>query len=151
MVAAGSRAAVKWWSHGGPAVEAEEAAGCEPRELTETEPDPRRRLGTFACVLGVTLESLVETLPMIAMVLAAEEIDLEAGPEEDRHGEIAYAMDTAGSYAETATQAGKEAGEADEVLAKILATLRALARARAACRAKGSAFRACRDHGKSTY
>ncbi|HOO45684.1 MAG TPA: amino acid permease [Deltaproteobacteria bacterium] len=42
---------------------------------------------------GGRLEDLLGRLPIVALVLAAEDIDLEAGPEEGIHAEMAEAMD----------------------------------------------------------
>ncbi|MBL8856941.1 MAG: amino acid permease [Planctomycetes bacterium] len=72
---------------------------------------------------GVTLSSLLEVLPMSALVLAAQDIDLDARPEEGPHGDIAEAMDAADSYSVVAAKTAKEAVEASEALAKAVKEL----------------------------
>jgi len=42
---------------------------------------------------GGKVEDLLARLPIVALVLAAEDIDLEAGPEEGMYGELVQAMD----------------------------------------------------------
>jgi hypothetical protein len=72
---------------------------------------------------GLRLDGVVDSLPMTALVLAAEDFDLDAGPEEGPHGEIAKADETADASAEHATQARADADEAAAVLAELGAQL----------------------------
>ncbi len=72
---------------------------------------------------GLRLGGLVDTLGMTALVFAAEDIDLEAGPEEGPHGEIAEAVDAADSLAEAAARAQEAASEAAEAATKARAEL----------------------------
>ena len=55
-------------------------------------------------------DDLISRLPVIAMVLAAEDIDLDAEPEEGKAGEMAAALDT---LTDTEKKAGKAQEEAD--------------------------------------
>ncbi len=67
---------------------------------------------------GNPMEDTLFLLPVTAMVLAAEDIDLDAEPEEGKAGEMAEAIDAledAGKKADTAT---KEAQKATEALEK---------------------------------
>ncbi len=60
------------------------------------------------------LEKLLPRLPMVAMVLAAEDIDLDAEPEEGKAGEIAAALDAFADAEKKAQEAEKEAVKASE-------------------------------------
>ncbi len=75
-----------------------------------------------------SVDSLVDELPMTALVHAAQDVELDEEPDEGRPGEIAGAMDAATEAKKKAT----EAVEASEAAAKELKKLReALAAARA--------------------
>jgi len=60
---------------------------------------------------GGPLQELLERLPIVALVLAAEDIDLDAEPEEGRAGEIAAARDTLVDAEKRAKEAEKDAAE----------------------------------------
>jgi hypothetical protein len=63
---------------------------------------------------GGPVEALLSRLPIVALVLAAEDIELDAEPEEGKAGEVAAALD-AFTDAEKSAQLGeKEAAEAAE-------------------------------------
>jgi len=72
---------------------------------------------------GNPVEKLLARLPSTALVLAAEDIDLDAEPEEGKVGEIAAALDTLADAEKKAQQAEKDAAKAsaefDEKLAKL--------------------------------
>ncbi|MDY6972736.1 MAG: amino acid permease [Thermodesulfobacteriota bacterium] len=57
-------------------------------------------------------EDLVSRLPIVAMALAAEDIDLEAEPEEGKIGELAAALDALHSAEEKSRKADEEASKA---------------------------------------
>lgn len=63
-----------------------------------------RPLGPF----GETLESLLDRLPSTVMVLAAEDIDLDAEPEEGEAGEMAAAVDSLADARKQIKVANKE-------------------------------------------
>lgn len=63
---------------------------------------------------GGNLEDVISVLPMTALVLAAEDIDLEAEPEEGKAGETALALDTLTDAEKKAKAAEKEAVKASE-------------------------------------
>jgi hypothetical protein len=58
---------------------------------------------------GGPLEQLLPRLPIVAMVLAAEDIDLEAEPEDGKAGELAAALDALADAKKRAQDAEKEA------------------------------------------
>ena len=60
---------------------------------------------------GGPLQELLERLPIVALVLAAEDIDLDAEPEEGRAGEIAAARDTLVDAEKRAKEAERDAAE----------------------------------------
>lgn len=61
---------------------------------------------------GGDLEDLLSRLPIVALVLAAEDIDLDAEPEEGKAGEIAAALDALEDARTKAREAEKEADKA---------------------------------------
>ena len=67
-----------------------------------------RLLGPF----GSPLEELLTHMPVTALVLASEDIDLDAEPEEGKAGEMAEARDTLTDAKKDAEQAEREATEA---------------------------------------
>jgi amino acid transporter len=73
------------------------------------------------------LESLLFLLPVSAVVLAAEDIDLDAEPEEGKAADIAAALDTVQEAKKTADKAAKEAVEAAEIATKAKIKLEGLA------------------------
>jgi len=62
--------------------------------------------------LGEAINGLIEALPIVAMVLAAEDIDLDAEPEEGEAGERAAAEDAYADAVKRADQARRKAEEA---------------------------------------
>jgi len=67
---------------------------------------------------GNPVEELLPHLPMTAMVLAAEDIDLDAEPEEGKPAEVASALDALTDAEKKARGAKKEAAEALEAAEK---------------------------------
>lgn len=63
---------------------------------------------------GGDLESLLSQLPIVTLALAAEDIDLDAEPEEGKAGEIAAALDALEDARSKAREAEKEAAKAAE-------------------------------------
>ncbi|UCG11796.1 MAG: amino acid permease [Deltaproteobacteria bacterium] len=76
---------------------------------------------------GYPLEELLSGLPIVALVLAAEDIDLEAEPEEGKAGEIAVALDALADAEKKAREAEKDAAEAAEDSEKKLREIRVAA------------------------
>jgi len=72
---------------------------------------------------GEPVEKIINRLPSVAMVLAAEDIDLEAEPEEGKAGEMATALDQLSEAEKKAQRAEKEkekiSKKLDEKLAKL--------------------------------
>ena len=64
--------------------------------------------------LGVSFDEILSRVPIGALVIAAEDIDLEAEPEEGRPGEIASALDAAADADRLAKQKEKEAAKTAE-------------------------------------
>ncbi len=69
---------------------------------------------------GGQLQDLLPCLPIAALVLAAEDIDLDAEPEEGRAGEIAAALDALTDAEKKAKDVEKEAAEAAEKAEQIM-------------------------------
>lgn len=90
-------------------------------------------------VLGVPLEELLPRLPVVALVLAAENIRLLAEPEEGEAAEEAAAEDAATDAERKARKAEKAAGKAEE-------RAQELARKLSAARRKGLS-----DEGPEAY
>jgi amino acid transporter len=67
---------------------------------------------------GGSLDELLFLLPLVAMVLAAEDIELDAEPEEGRAAEMAAAFDALEDAKKSAEKAAKEAAEAAETAEK---------------------------------
>jgi len=67
---------------------------------------------------GNPVEELLPHLPMTAMVLAAEDIDLDAEPEEGKPAEVASALDALTDAEKKARDSKKEAAEALEAAEK---------------------------------
>jgi amino acid transporter len=72
---------------------------------------------------GEPVEGILNRLPSVALVLAAEDIDLDAEPEEGIAGEMAAAMDELSEAEKKAVKAGKEAEKASKVFDEKLGTL----------------------------
>jgi len=66
-------------------------------------------------LFGGSLGALVSKLPAVALVLAAEDIDLDAEPEKGAAGDLAEALDALADAERRATQAEKDASEAAEL------------------------------------
>jgi amino acid transporter len=62
-------------------------------------------------VFGVKVQDLLDCLPVVALVLAAEDVDLVAEPEEGKAGEMAEAMDAVQNAEKRAEEAEKRALE----------------------------------------
>jgi hypothetical protein len=63
---------------------------------------------------GGSMDELLFLLPVVAMVLAAEEVELDAEPEEGKAAEMAAVLDTVEDAKKNAEQALKEAVKAEE-------------------------------------
>ncbi len=74
----------------------------------------RLRGDRLAGPFEMPLDELVSKLPVVAFVLAAEDIDLEAEPEEGKAGELAAAMDALADAEERAQKAKEDAIKAAE-------------------------------------
>jgi amino acid transporter len=72
---------------------------------------------------GGDLEAFLSRLPITALVLAAEDIDLDAEPEEGKAGELAAALDALVDAQKKARDAEKEASKAEEKLREMQETL----------------------------
>jgi len=66
--------------------------------------------------LGVSFDEILSRIPLGALVIAAEDIDLEAEPEEGRPGEIAAAMDAAAEADRVAREREREAAKTAELV-----------------------------------
>ncbi|MGC9324797.1 MAG: amino acid permease [Desulfomonilia bacterium] len=76
---------------------------------------------------GGKVEDLLARLPIVALVLAAEDIDLEAGPEEGMHGELVEAMDVlekAKKRVREVSRTAHEASQEEEKLQRALVDLK---------------------------
>ena len=78
-----------------------------------------RSLGPF----DEPVENIINRLPSVAMVLAAEDIDLEAEPEEGKAGEMASVLDQLADAEKKAQRAEKDAEKASRSLDEKLAQL----------------------------
>jgi len=74
----------------------------------------RLRDNHLAGPFEMPLDELVSELPTVALVLAAEDIDLEAEPEDGKAGELAAAMDALADAEKRAQKAKEEAMKAAE-------------------------------------
>jgi len=75
--------------------------------------------------LGREIGTFLEQLPMVALVLASEDIELDADPEEGTAGEIAAALDALSDAEKTSRDKEKEAAEVLEKLEEKLDKSRA--------------------------
>jgi hypothetical protein len=78
-----------------------------------------RAVGPF----GQPASDLIERLPSVALVLAAEDIDLGAEPEDGKAGEMASLLDHMTDAQKKAAKAEKEAQKASQILEKVQNTL----------------------------
>ncbi len=69
---------------------------------------------------GNSMENTLFLLPVTAMVLAAEDIELDAEPEKGKAGEMAETLDTLDDTRKIAQAAAKEAAEATEAAEKAI-------------------------------
>jgi len=65
-------------------------------------------------VFGIKVREILDGLPVVALVLAAGDIELDAEPEEGKAGEIAVALDAVEKAEEKAQEAEKRAVEANK-------------------------------------
>jgi hypothetical protein len=72
-----------------------------------------------ACVFDGSLDEMLKALPLTALVLAAQEIDLDAEPEEGPQQQIVEAIDAAAVAKEKAGKAVRAADDARVVLEKL--------------------------------
>ena len=75
---------------------------------------------------GGSLDELLFLLPVVAMVLAAEDIELDAEPEEGQAAEMAAALDAVEDARKSADKAAKKAAEAAEIAEQARAKLKDL-------------------------
>jgi len=75
-------------------------------------------------IFGYKARQLLPGLPVAALVLAAEDIDLDAEPEEGKAGEMAAALDAVEDAMKKAEQAGEKAGEAEQKAQEALQEVR---------------------------
>jgi hypothetical protein len=75
----------------------------------------RFRGDQITCPIDAPIEKLLSRLPITALVLAAEDIALDAEPEEGTAGHMAAAMDALGDAEKKALEAEKEAAKTREV------------------------------------
>ena len=94
----------------------------------------RLRGDQLAGPFGGRVEDLLAPLPVAVLGLAAEDMDLDAEPEEGKSAEIAAAMDAFEAAEKRARQAEREAEEAGE---KVRTTLRSLQEVAAAGESEG--------------
>lgn len=74
-------------------------------------------------LFGGPLDTLLAKLPVAAMILAAEDIDLDAEPEEGKAAEMAASLDALADANEKAEKADRDAAEAAKALAEAQKTL----------------------------
>lgn len=75
----------------------------------------RLRGDQITCPIDAPIEKLLSRLPVTAFVLAAEDIALDAEPEEGTAGEMAAAMDALADIEKKAVEAEKEAAKTREI------------------------------------
>jgi len=73
--------------------------------------------------MGEATDSLLPSLPLVALVIAAQQIDLDAEPEEGVAGLLATAEDAVNAAQGRAKSAEEEVGTADAAVEKILQSL----------------------------
>jgi hypothetical protein len=105
------------------------------------------------------VDDLILRLPVVALALAAEDIDLDAEPEEGEAGELAAALDTFADAKKKAQEAEKEAAEAAQEAEKKLQELESavasggdediMARVKATLEAKEKSSKAARRAAKA--
>ena len=75
----------------------------------------RLRGDQITCPIDTTIEEIVSRLPVTALVLAAEDIALDAEPEEGTAGHMAAAMDALADAEKKAVEAEKETARTREI------------------------------------
>jgi amino acid transporter len=75
----------------------------------------RLRGDQITCPIDAPIEEIVSRLPVTALVLAAEDITLDAEPEEGTAGHMAVAMDALADAEKKAVEAEKEAAKTREI------------------------------------
>jgi len=75
----------------------------------------RLRGDQITCPIDAPIEEIVSRLPVTALVLAAEDIALDAEPEEGTAGDMAVAMDALADAEKKAVEAEKEADKSREI------------------------------------
>jgi hypothetical protein len=75
----------------------------------------RLRGDQITCPIDGSIEKLLSRLPVTAFVLAAEDITLDAEPEEGTAGDMAVAMDALADVEKKAVEAEKEAAKTREI------------------------------------
>ena len=94
--------------------------------VTDALNDPLVSSGDAAMVFhpfhfsGTSIDKRIKSMPPVALVMAREDIDLDAQPEEGRPGEMASAMDDLEKAKETAENAQKDASEAAVTATELL-------------------------------
>jgi len=83
----------------------------------------RLRGDQITCPIDAPIEEIVSRLPVTAFVLAAEDIALDAEPEEGTAGDMAVAMDALADAEKKAVEAEKEAAKTREIAEKAGAKL----------------------------
>ena len=83
----------------------------------------RLRGDQITCPIDAPIEEIVCRLPVTALVLAAEDIALDAEPEEGTAGDMAVAMDALADAEKKAVEAEKEAAKTREIAEKAGAKL----------------------------
>lgn len=94
--------------------------------VTDALNDPMVTSGDAAMVFhpfhfsGTSIDERIKSMPPVALVMAREDIDLDAQPEEGRPGEMASALDDLEKAEETAENAQKDASEAAVTATELL-------------------------------
>ncbi|MEJ2724188.1 MAG: amino acid permease [Deltaproteobacteria bacterium] len=109
---------------------------------------------------GQSVETILGRLAVVALVLAAEDIDLDATPEEGEAGEAAAALDALAAAEKRAQEAQSEAAEAAETAEQKLGEVESaiaegadenlMSKVRAALEAKEQAVKATRKAAKAS-
>jgi amino acid transporter len=75
----------------------------------------RLRGDQAVCLINVSMEDILSRLPLTVFVLAAEDIELDAEPEDGAAGEMAAAMDALDDAEKIAAEAEKESDKARKI------------------------------------
>ena len=111
-------------------------------------------------LFGEPIEALLAHLPIAALVSAAEDIDLDAAPEEGKAGEMAEALDALSDAEKNAKEAEKEAASASEKAEEMISNVESavadvaqedlMEKVKAALEAKEEAVKAARRSAKAS-